>query len=95
MIKDKELSKILNTLIGRRFRTIEDICNAITVNKGIWKANLVEEELEQIIGDYSLIGQVGIADDIIKLEYDIQLFFIRDNQNNYYITETMVLEELI
>lgn len=92
-ITEKDISKILNSLVGRRFETIDEICNAIAVNNGFWKVNLVKDEVDIVVGDYILIGQVGVVDTENR-EYDIEVYYIKDNQDNFYITETQVLWEL-
>jgi hypothetical protein len=57
-----------------------------------FRGHLVEDNTNKDhISDDILIGSVETVD---NLQFDIQLFYIKDNYNNYYITETEVLEEI-
>lgn len=79
---------------NRRFKTIDDLCNQIAVQNGVYKINLVEGEGDIICDNY-LIGQIGVVNEDNSMEYDIQLFYIKDNLEQYYITEFTLLEEVI
>ena len=49
----------------------------------------------EVICDNALIGSILVIDKGGReVQYDIQLFYIKDNLDNYYITETQVLGEV-
>lgn len=88
----QKLNKILETFIGRRFDSTDEIINSICIQEGFYRGNLVEDnKVKDHISDDILIGNVG---SIEGLQFDIQLFYIKDNYNNYYITEVDVLDEI-
>lgn len=88
----QRLNKMLGTFIGRRFDSTDEIINSICIQDGFFRGHLVEDNTNKDhISDDILIGSVETVD---NLQFDIQLFYIKDNYNNYYITETEVLEEI-
>lgn len=102
LIKDIEIEETLQLLIGAR-GTIEEIKQKMAERffKKIKKLqtlkifDLVEDKNMEIIVDNALIGSILIIDKGGReVEYDIQLFYIKDNLGNYYITETILLEKV-
>ena len=98
-----EVSRILDELVGSRSKDIEELKQKLAERFFAHKKDLktfkiyslVEDEDMEVVCDKALIGNIGIID--IKgneVEYDIQLFYIKDILDNYYITETEVLEEV-
>lgn len=96
-IKER-LYKILNGLQHKRFESIEKICEQIAVQDNIFKVDLHNGNGDVVCDDY-LIGTIGITIDDDRLlrnfVFDFQLFYIKDNLGNYYITEVELLEEVI
>ena len=94
----KDLYKILNGLQHKRFESIEKICEQIAVQDNIFKVDLHNGNGDVVCDDY-LIGTIGITIDddrlLRNLVFDFQLFYIKDNLGNYYITEVELLEEVI
>lgn len=94
----KDLYKILNGLQHKRFESIEKICEQIAVQDNIFKVDLHNGNGDVVCDDY-LIGTIGITIDDDRLlrnfVFDFQLFYIKDNLGNYYITEVELLEEVI
>lgn len=89
---EDKLSIFLDSLVGRRFEHIDDIVNTICLQNGFFRGHLVEDnEQKDHIADNLLIGSV---ETVYKQEFDIQLWYIKDNFGNYYITETIVLGEV-
>lgn len=92
MLKIK-LSNYLDNFVGKRFKDIFDIVNTILSYKNFCNAHLVRDEGDRdYISDDFLIGSVETIKGQI---FDIQIYYIKDNYGNYYITETTVLDEVI
>lgn len=74
------------------------ICEQIAVQDNIFKVDLHNGNGDVVCDDY-LIGTIGITIDDDRLlrnfVFDFQLFYIKDNLGNYYITEVELLEEVI
>ena len=87
------INDIINSVVHRRFETIEELCNAIAVQNGVYKVNLVEGSGDIICDNY-LIGTIGFVKDNEVIDYDFQVYYIKDNLGNYYITESELLEEV-
>lgn len=96
-IKER-LYEILNGLQHKRFESIEKICEQIAVQDNIFKVDLHNGNGDVVCDDY-LIGTIGITIDDDRLlrnfVFDFQLFYIKDNLGNYYITKVELLEEVI
>ena len=94
----KDLCKILSGLEHKRFESIEKIREQLAVQNGIYKVDLYKGQGEIVCDNY-LIGTIGIIindNGFLKdFTFDFQLYYIKDNLNNYYITETELLEEVI
>lgn len=87
------INDIINSVVRRRFKTIEGLCSAIAVQNGVYKVNLVEGTGDIVCDNY-LIGTIGIVIDNEVIDYDFQVYYIKDNLGNYYITESELLEEV-
>lgn len=91
------INDIIDSVVHRRFETIEELCNAIAVQNGVYKVNLVEGSGDIVCDNY-LIGTIGIVEDdngfLKSFDYDFQVYYIKDNLGNYYITESELLEEV-
>ena len=81
------MSKVnLDLLVGYRFSTIEEL-TATLKNMGAENPHAFESESELLEGgDLQLDGCVN-KDSDDDSDY-FTLYYIRDRQNNYYITET-------
>ena len=87
------INNVIDSVVHRRFETIEELCNAIAVQNGIYKVNLVEGSGDIVCDNY-LIGTIVFGKDDEVIDDDFQLYYIKDNLGNYYITESELLEEL-
>lgn len=96
-IKER-LYEILNGLQHKRFESIKKICEQIAVQDDIFKVDLHNGNGDVVCDDY-LVGTIGITIDddgfLKSFVFDFQLFYIKDNLGNYYITEVELLEEVI
>lgn len=99
---DKKVEKILDNMVGRR-GNIDKIKEKIEENFLINLDDidtvkvfcLVEDTDMEVVIDNALIGSIIITTkDKEQYVYDIQLFYIKDNLGNYYITETILLEKV-
>lgn len=99
---DKKVENILDNMVGRR-GNIDKIKEKIKENFLINLDNidtvkvfcLVEDTDMEVVTDNALIGSIIITTkDKEQYVYDIQLFYIKDNLGNYYITETILLEKV-
>ena len=99
---DKKVENILDNMVGRR-GNINKIKEKIEENFLINLDNidtvkvfcLVEDTDMEVVTDNALIGSIIITTkDKEQYVYDIQLFYIKDNLGNYYITETILLEKV-
>lgn len=99
---DKKVEKILDNMVGRR-GNIDKIKEKIEENFLINLDDidtvkvfcLVEDTDMEVVTDNALIGSIIITTkDKEQYVYDIQLFYIKDNLGNYYITETILLEKV-
>ena len=81
------MSKVnLDLLVGNRFSTIEELTSKLK-NWGAENPHVFESESELLEGgDLQLDGCVN-KDSDDDSDY-FTLYYIRDRQNNYYITET-------
>lgn len=87
-INKKEFGSFMESLVMRRFETFKEIYNFIYNGTGI-KVNLTYDEQfnesERLEGyDYCLKSNVTVND--IDLCY-LDVYFIRDNSGQFYITE--------
>lgn len=103
LIEDIEVEDTLKLLIGIR-GTIEEIKQKmaekffknIKTLQTLKVFELVEDKDMEIVLDNALIGSILVIDKGGReVQYDIQLFYIKDNLDNYYITETQVLEVVL
>ena len=103
LIEDIEVEDTLKLLIGIR-GTIEEIKQKmaekffknIKTLQTLKIFELVEDKDMEIVLDNALIGSILVIDKGGReVQYDIQLFYIKDNLDNYYITETQVLEVVL
>lgn len=99
---DKKVEKILDNMVGRR-GNIDKIKEKIEENFLINLDDidtvkvfcLVEDTDMEVVTDNALIGSIIIiTKNKEQYVYDIQLFYIKDNLDNYYITETILLEKV-
>lgn len=94
-----KVNEYLGGLLHRRFGDIDEVCNNLLVQKGIYRIKLVEEKgrKDHIEDDY-LIGQIyfiwELNGESYSASFDIQVWYIKDNYGNMYVTETSVLEML-
>ena len=91
------ISNIINKLEHKRFKNFEEIRTTIALQiDGIFKFQLIDGS-ENIVCDNYLIGTIGIVKNdngfIKKFYYEFQLYYIKDNLENYYITKSELLEE--
>lgn len=103
LIEDIEVEDTLKLLIGAR-GTIEEIKQKMAERffknlktlQTLKILELVEDKDMEIVLDNALIGSILVIDKGGReVQYDIQLFYIKDNLDNYYITETQVLEVVL
>lgn len=104
LIEDIEVAETLNSLVGTRNKDIQNLKNKMA-EKFFGKLgklqtlkifDIVEDTDMEVICDNALIGSILVIDKGGReVQYDIQLYYIKDNLGNYYITETQVLEEII
>ena len=85
---------ILNKLMHKRFKTIKDICEFLVEQEEVIKVDLFEDTEMEIICDNALIGTIYVNDKNTEREFDFQLWYIKDNLEQYYITEVECLEEV-
>lgn len=99
---DKKVENILDNMVGRR-GNINKIKEKIEENFLINLDDidtvkvfcLVEDTDMEVVTDNALIGSIIITTkNKEQYVYDIQLFYIKDNLGNYYITETILLEKV-
>ena len=99
---DKKVENTLDNMVGRR-GNIDKIKEKIEENflinlddiDTIKVFCLVEDTDMEVVTDNALIGSIIITTkDKEQYVYDIQLFYIKDNLGNYYITETILLEKV-
>ena len=99
---DKKVENILDNMVGRR-GNINKIKEKIEENflmnlddiDTVKVFCLVEDTDMEVVTDNALIGSIIITTkDKEQYVYDIQLFYIKDNLGNYYITETILLEKV-
>ena len=79
--------KNVYTLVGRRFSTIEDILQELTklgaIDPGVSEA----DNVDYIVGtDWCLDCCLDNSKHAVN-NYDFTMFYLRDRDNNYYITE--------
>lgn len=103
LIEKFEVEETLGLLIGSRSENIEKLknkmaeifFNQLKEMQTLKIFDIVEDSDMEIVCDNALIGSIMIIDKVGReVEYDIQLFYIKDNLENYYITGTEVLEEV-
>lgn len=103
LIKDIEVEETLDLLIGCRGKDIQEIkdkmaekfFNNLKKLQTLKVFEVVEDTDMEVICDNALIGSILVIDKVGReVQYDIQLFYIKDNLDNYYITETQVLGEV-
>ena len=87
------INSVIDSVVHKRFETIEELCNAIAVQNGVYKVNLVVGSWVIVCDNY-LIGTIGFVKDNEVIDYDFQVYYIKDNLGNYYITESELLEEV-
>lgn len=99
---DKKVENILDNMVGRR-GNINKIKEKIEENflmnlddiDTVKVFCLVEDTDMEVVTDNALIGSIIITTkNKEQYVYDIQLFYIKDNLGNYYITETILLEKV-
>ncbi len=86
--------EVLTSLLHCRFKDIDELRNRIALQYRVYNVNLVEGNGDIVCDNY-LIGTVATIDDDIDMQHDIQLFYIKDNLGQYYITEIELLDEVI
>lgn len=94
MEKMKINEMYLNKLMHKRFKNIEEICEFLVKQENIIKVDLFEDNEMEIVCDNALIGTLYIKDEKTEREFDFQLWYIKDNLEQYYITEVECLEEV-
>lgn len=94
MDKMKINSIYLNKLMHKRFKEIKNICEFLVKQENIIKVDLFEDTVMEIVCDNALIGTLYIKDGNVEREFDFQLWYIKDNLEQYYITEVECLEEV-
>lgn len=102
LIEDIEVEETLKLLIGARGKIeeieqkmIERFFKKLKKLQTLKIIELVEDKDMEIVVDNALIGSILVIDKGGReVQYDIQLFYIKDNLDNYYITETQVLGEV-
>lgn len=94
-----KINEYLESLLHRRFKTVDDLSNAILAESGVCRVNLKKEteKLDHIEDDF-LIGSLSFMWEFNGVSYsanfDIQIWYINDNYGNMYVTETTILELL-
>lgn len=69
-------------LVGRRFADLKDLKNAITLLSGKKCITCIESESEREEGvDFMIDYELENDDEVYTI------FYLKDNANNYYITE--------
>lgn len=85
------MEKILEKLVGRRFTDLDHVSEGI-VNLGLEEPCLEDNRSESNSADHSILGATfwengnGVWELI-----DFELYYLKDNQDNYYITEVTKL----
>lgn len=102
LIKDIEVEETLDLLVGCRGKDIQEIkdkmaekfFNNLKKLQTLKVFEVVEDTDMEVICDNALIGSILVIDkNGIETKYTIQLFYIRDNFKNFYITKTQILKE--
>ena len=91
---EKKLNEILNKLQWRRFGDIDSIKKDLLKNNDIYSVRLVDEYNKELIEsgvDNNLIGQIKLSS---GEEYDVEMYYLKDNGGNYLITEIELLEQI-
>lgn len=78
----EEYETNLNNLVGKRFETLEDLKEVISLLSGKKCITCIESESETEKGTDNMIDFEFEDDDDVYT-----LFYLKDNANNYYITE--------
>ena len=94
-VLERKISIILQDMEHRRFKTIKELEDKIKEFEGVYSIKLIEDDIGEKVCDDFLIGTIGISMGKDNLDYDIQLYYIKDNLGQYYITETEMLQEAI
>lgn len=87
---EQRLSVYLDLLLHRRFENIDKIEQELCLQHKVFKVTLKEEPTTDKVCDDFLIGTLETIDSRL---FDVQVYFIKDNLGNYYITETELLGE--
>jgi hypothetical protein len=81
---------IIEDLQHKRFENKDRIINKLLVQNDVFNVSLEEGYRDIDTIDYILIGTIEFTDN----DYiDFQLFYLLDNDNQLYITETEILEQ--
>lgn len=94
MNKKEINSMYLNELMHKRFKEIKDICEFLVKQEDIIKVDLFEDTEMEIVCDNALIGTLYLQKNNEERQFDFQLWYIKDNLGQYYITEVECLEEV-
>lgn len=94
-ILERKINIILQDMEQRRFKTIKELEDKIKEFEGVYSIKLMEDDIGEKVCDDFLIGTIGVNIGKDSLDYDIQLYYIKDNLGQYYITETEMLQEAI
>lgn len=85
----------LEKIMHKRFKEIKDITEYIVNMENVNKVDLFEDKEMEISCDNALIGTIYLQENDNEVQYDIQIWYIKDNLGQYYITEVECLGELI
>lgn len=91
MDREYFLKNFIMDLRHKRFNNKEEIINKILIQNEVFDVSLnngyKDKGLENL--DYLLIGTVNFVDNDY---FDFELWYLLDNNNNIYITETHILD---
>lgn len=90
-----KIARIIGSMEHDRFKTIKDLEDKIKEFEGVNSIKLCEDDIGDRVCDNFLIGTISVSIGRDTLDYDIQLYYIKDNLGQYYITETELLQEAI
>lgn len=89
MDRDYFLRNFIMDLKHKRFKNKEEIINKILIQNEVFNVSLNNGYRDMKNLDYLLIGTIHFIDN----DYlDFELWYLLDNDNNMYITETHILD---
>ena len=87
------VDNIISFVVHRRYETIKELCNAIAVQNGVYKVNLVEGTGDIVCDNY-LIGTIGVVKDNEVVDYDFQVYLYILHRLFLYYKHYVISDEL-